>query len=242
MSRNFLFLTTLIYLPFAAHAQYKQDNFQAAKNASVEINRSASEFYCGCQITWLGKKGVVDLKSCGYQIRKSELRAQRIEWEHVVPAWDFGHQRQCWQQGGRKNCAKDPEYRRIEADLHNLEPAVGEVNGDRNNFSFSQWNGQPFQYGACDMINDFKGKRSQPSVRSRGAIARISLYMRDQYQLRFSRQQTQLFMAWNASYPVSDWECERERRIARIQGNHNHWVASQCPTKIIGIRSQFDNL
>ena len=32
---------------------------------------------------------------------------------------------QCWQDGGRKNCAKDPVYRKIESDMHNLQPAVG---------------------------------------------------------------------------------------------------------------------
>lgn len=48
------------------------------------------------------KVGVVDLASCGYQVRKQQNRAQRIEWEHIVPAWVFGHQRQCWQNGGRK--------------------------------------------------------------------------------------------------------------------------------------------
>ena len=47
--------------------------------------------------------------------------ASRVEWEHVVPAWQFGHQRQCWQDGGRKNCAKDPVYRKMESDMHNLQ-------------------------------------------------------------------------------------------------------------------------
>ncbi|MBT0727880.1 deoxyribonuclease I [Rosenbergiella australiborealis] len=209
---------------------YQQNNFQAAKRAAVEINQGAPEFYCGCRIQWQGKKGIPDLASCGYQPRKSVERASRIEWEHVVPAWVFGHQRQCWQHGGRKNCQQDSEYRRIEADLHNLEPAIGEVNGDRNNFAYSQWNGKPFQYGACEMINDFKAKLTQPAERARGPIARITLYMRDRYHLSLSRQQTQLFMAWNKMYPVTAWECQRDQRIAQRQGNVNPWVAEQCPS------------
>lgn len=225
-------ISLLLFLLFASHVNattYQQNNFQAAKKASVAINQGAKEFYCGCTIHWQGKKGTPDLTSCGYQARKNLQRASRIEWEHIVPAWAFGHQRQCWQQGGRKNCHKDEEYRRIEADLHNLEPAIGEVNGDRNNFAYSQWNGQPTQYGACEMINDFKAKLSQPAARARGPIARISLYMRDRYHLSLSRQQTQLFMAWNKLYPVSAWECQRDQRIAKVQGNHNPWVAEHCP-------------
>lgn len=91
-------------------------------------------------------------------MRKNENRASRVEWEHVVPAWQFGHQRQCWQDGGRKNCAKDPVYRKMESDMHNLQPSVGEVNGDRGNFMYSQWNGGEGQYGQCAMKVDFKEK------------------------------------------------------------------------------------
>jgi endonuclease I len=32
--------------------------------------------------------------------------------------------------------AHDEVYQRAEADLHNLVPSIGEVNGDRSNFSF----------------------------------------------------------------------------------------------------------
>jgi len=146
----------------------------------------------------------------------------------VMPAWEFGHQRQCWQNGGRKSCSKDADYRRIESDLHNLQPAIGEVNGDRNNFQYSQWNGGEQQYGQCSMKIDFKQKLAQPPERARGAIARTYFYMRDQYHLRLSRQQTQLFTAWDKQYPVTSWECERDNRIAKVQGNHNSYVQQAC--------------
>ncbi|AIM23580.1 DNA-specific endonuclease I [Serratia sp. SCBI] len=198
------------------------NNFSQAKAAAAKINRDApGSFYCGCRIDWQGKKGIPDLAGCGYQVRKNAQRAQRIEWEHVVPAWQFGHQLQCWQDGGRKNCNKDATYRQIETDLHNLQPAIGEVNGDRNNFMYSQWNGGAGQYGQCPMKVDFKNKQAEPPARARGAIARTYFYMRDRYQLRLSRQQTQLFEVWNRQYPVSQWECQREARIAKVQGNHN---------------------
>ncbi|KFC78162.1 deoxyribonuclease I [Buttiauxella agrestis] len=205
------------------------NNFSQAKAAGVKVNADApGDFYCGCKISWEGKKGVPDLESCGYKVRKNENRATRIEWEHVVPAWQFGHQRQCWQDGGRKNCAKDPEYRKMESDMHNLQPAVGEVNADRNNFMYSQWNGGEGQYGQCAMKVDFKDKIAEPPARARGAIARTYFYMRDQYQLNLSRQQTQLFEAWNKRYPVTAWECERDERIAKVQGNHNPYVLRAC--------------
>ncbi len=232
MSRKSLLLLPLLLAPLSAYSlsfsQFHQNNFAQAKVVASQINADAPDFYCGCKINWQGKKGVPDLESCGYQIRKNANRARRVEWEHVVPAWEFGHQRQCWQNGGRKNCAKDPDYRRIESDLHNLQPAIGEVNGDRSNFQYSQWNGGESQYGQCAMKIEFKQKRAEPPVRARGAIARTYFYMRDRYQLRLSRQQTQLFNAWDKLYPVSAWECERDNRIARVQGNHNPYVQRAC--------------
>lgn len=233
MSRKTLLLLSLLVAPLSAYSlsltHYNQNNFQQAKVVAAKINADApADFYCGCKISWHGKKGVPDLSSCGYSVRKNANRAERIEWEHVMPAWEFGHQRQCWRNGGRKNCSKDADYRRIESDLHNLQPAIGEVNGDRNNFQYSQWNGGEQQYGQCSMKIDFKQKRAEPPERARGAIARTYFYMRDQYHLRLSRQQTQLFTAWNKQYPVTPWECERDQRIAAVQGNHNSWVQQAC--------------
>lgn len=231
MSRKLFFIAAL--LPFTTQAivlnNFTQNSFQQAKNYAAALNEDApGTFYCGCKINWQGKKGIPDLSSCGYQVRKSIVRAERIEWEHVMPAWTFGHQRQCWQEGGRANCTKDPEYRRIESDLHNLQPAIGEINGDRSNFDFSQWNSGEPQYGQCEMKVDFKNRQVEPPARARGAIARTYFYMRDQYDLRLSRQQTQLFTVWNKLYPVTHWECELDQRIARVQGNHNPYVQQAC--------------
>ncbi|WP_413737092.1 deoxyribonuclease I [Sodalis sp. RH21] len=205
------------------------NNFSQAKAAAVKINQDApGSFYCGCKISWQGKKGTPDLESCGYQVRKSALRANRIEWEHVMPAWEFGHQHQCWRDGGRKNCAKDADYRRMENDLHNLQPAIGEVNGDRANFQYSQWRGGEGQYGRCAMKVDFKFKQAEPPARARGAIARTYFYMRDRYHLRLSSQQTQLFEVWDRQYPVTAWECTRNRRIEAVQGNANPYIQRAC--------------
>lgn len=63
-------------------------------------------------------------------------------------------------------------------------PAVGEVNGDRNNFAYSAWTRErSSMYGECQTIVDFKGKRAQPREEVRGPAARITLYM---YEIRCS--------------------------------------------------------
>ncbi len=229
---KFRLLTTfgLLLISHTSFADFPS-SFSQAKKLSLKIYQDHPvSFYCGCEIEWQGKKGVPQLDQCGYQVRKQQKRASRIEWEHVVPAWQFGHQRQCWQEGGRKLCSKsDTVFRRMEADLHNLTPAIGEVNGDRSNFNFSQWNGlDGVTYGQCEMQINFKGRKAMPPQRARGAIARTYLYMSAEHGFKLSSSQTKLMQAWNRTYPVDDWECTREERISKIQGNRNPFVYDQC--------------
>jgi len=134
----------------------------------------------------------------------------------VVPAWWIGHQRQCWQQGGRKHCRKsDPVFRKAEADLHNLVPAVGEVNGDRSNYRFGMLEGEMRRYGSCDFEVEFKQRTVEPAAHIRGDIARIYFYMRATYGIRLSKQQRRLFEIWDRQDPEDEWERERKRRIAK---------------------------
>lgn len=187
------------------------------------------DLYCGCKWKWVGKSGGrVDAESCGYEVRKQATRAARTEWEHIVPAWTFGHQRQCWQNGGRKNCvATDPVFRAMEADLFNLYPAVGEVNGDRANFNYGMVSGVPQQYGQCSTRIDFTTRTAEPRDEVKGLVARTTFYMFDRYNLSMSRQQQQIFMAWSKQHPVTDWERERNDRIAKVVGHSNPFVTGQ---------------
>ncbi|MDM9560793.1 endonuclease [Bordetella petrii] len=199
-------------------------DFRHAKKVLPNLYKGLdTTFYCGCR--YRGKQA--DLQSCGYRVRKNAGRARRIEWEHVVPAWAIGHQRQCWQQGGRKHCsARDDVYRKAEGDLHNLVPELGELNNDRSNFRFTVWDQNPAMYGQCRMVVDFKGRRAQPPQQVRGRIARITLYMVHTYQLRLSRQERRLYCIWARTYPVDAWERARDARIRAVQGNSNPFVAN----------------
>ncbi|MHA6160537.1 endonuclease [Pseudomonas sichuanensis] len=194
-----------------------------------QANSAQGDLYCGCKWTWVGKSGGrVDPASCGYETRKQQSRAERTEWEHIVPAWTFGHQRQCWQNGGREACVdKDPVFRAMEADLFNLYPAVGEVNGDRSNFNYGMATGVAPQYGQCTTKIDFQQKAAEPRNEVKGLVARTTFYMFDRYQLSMSRQQQQLLMAWDKQYPVTPWEKERDRRIAAVMGHSNPFVTGE---------------
>ena len=195
-----------------------------------QADSSTGELYCGCKWTWVGKSGGrVDALSCGYEVRKQETRAKRTEWEQIVPGWTFGHQRQCWQQGGRKNCvATDKVFRAMDADLLNLYPSVGEVNGDRANYNYGMTSGVSAQYGACQTRIDFDSRTAAPRNEVKGLVARTTFYMFDRYNLNVSRQQQQRLMAWSKQYPATTWERERNDRIAQIVGYSNPFVTGEC--------------
>ncbi len=233
---KFFKLTAVLTLALSCSTALAMDNFNEAKRLLPGIYRQLDEpktLYCGCKLTFNKNRYYPDLKSCGYKARKNAKRAARIEAEHVMPAWDFGHQMQCWKDGKREQCAgSDQTYKRMEGDLHNLFPAVGEVNGDRSNYQFTNWNGTADQYGQCQMVIDFKGKQAQPPQESRGIIARAYLYMSKQYGVRLSHAQERLYKAWNNIYPPEKDECRRNEIIQGVQGNYNEFISAKCNNEV----------
>jgi deoxyribonuclease-1 len=118
------------------------------------------------------------------------------------------------------------DYRYMQADMYNLYPAIGAVNALRSNYSFTMLDGEESDFGTCDMEID--NRKAEPPVGARGRIARTYLYMDATYpRYKMSKKTRQLMGAWNKMYPVSDWECERARRIERSQGNRNT-ILSEC--------------
>jgi len=171
------------------------------------------------------------------------IRTQRIEAEHIFPAYNFGRQMTCWRDGdsscvvksgkkkgkkykGRKCCIKvSRKFKLMQADLHNLVPAIGEVNADRLNFRYMDTRSNlKGQYGQCEMKVDFKERKAYPANYTKGMISRAYLYMINTYDIKVSSSELKLIKAWNKIYPVSEWEKIRNKRIYSIQGNKNPYV------------------
>ena len=116
----------------------------------------------------------------------------------------------------------------MQADMFNLYPAIGEVNGRRSNYSMTIIKGEKREFGKCDVV--IKNKKIEPKESIRGEIARTYLYMESAYSGGgiISKKNRKLFDAWNKSDPVDEWECERAKRIEKIQGNRNEVVMKSC--------------
>jgi deoxyribonuclease-1 len=135
-----------------------------------------------------------------------------------------------------RNCASKVNrlYRYMQADMYNLVPAIGEINGLRSNYSFAMIPGEKREFGQCDM--EIEDRKAEPPPEIRGDIARTYFYMDAAYPGRgiISKKNRKLFEAWDRSDPVDDWECERARRIERLQGNVNPIVKDRCVVGGVG--------
>lgn len=222
-----------------AASQAEPANFEQAKVSLKQIYASNERtFYCDCAINWVGRSGGrVDHTSCGFEVYSPRglpseatlARAARSEVEHIIPISWVGKQLTCWQQGGRKNCqATDPLFNKIEGDLFNLTYAVGQINGLRSDLPFGMVTEYtPAQFGQCDIKIDTKNRKVQPKASIRGDIARVAFYMADRYNLRLSRQDQQLYLAWHQQDPVSPLELERHQRTAQLTGRTNPFVTGE---------------
>ncbi len=64
----------------------------------------------------------------------------------------------------------------MEADLHNLVPAVGEINGVRSDYRFFPSGEHSNMYGQCDFKVDFNLRKADPAQTVKGEIPLIYLY------------------------------------------------------------------
>lgn len=229
---------------FGASITYSQgnttnDSFTSAKKIlerQVYMDHRVS-FYCGASFD--AQKRVILPE--GFIIFGHEKRATKIEWEHAVPAEHFGRIFSAWREGdaqcvdnrgkvfkGRKCAEKmDIDYRYMQADMYNLFPAIGAVNALRSNKQYSELPAVQSAFGTCKARID--GNRFEPPERAKGQAARAALYMDETYpQYKLSRQQRQLFQAWDKAHPVDQWECTRAKRIEILQGNDNRFVKTLC--------------
>jgi deoxyribonuclease-1 len=211
---------------------------KAKKNLERYVYMDHREtIYCSAEFD--AKKNVIP--PAGFTTAKHKKRAKRIEWEHVVPAENFGRTFSEWREGhpscvskkgksfkGRKCASKmNKEYRLMQSDMYNLFPAIGAVNAMKSNYNFVAQVNAKSGFGSCDMKID--NRKAEPPIEARGRIARTYLYMDATYKrYSMSKTQKQLMNAWDRMYPVSTWECSRAKKIEKLQINENRIMKKVC--------------
>lgn len=196
--------------------------------------------YSGCLYT---DNRRVDYTQCPYQPKHRNVRAYRIEWEHVVPAEAFGQAFVAWRAGdehcvngrghrfrGRRCAARvDAQFRHMEGDLYNLYPEIGEINRLRSNYSMAELPDDGVIHLTALSVK-IGQRKFEPRPEVKGDIARTYLYMHAAYPGHgiVSHKNMNLFITWDRADPVDSWECLRALRIEKIQGNENPFVMQAC--------------
>ncbi|MFT7007662.1 MAG: deoxyribonuclease-1 [Colwellia sp.] len=237
-----IIITLLITISIATTALAGNKEIQSFSKAKKTLeklvyNKHRTTLYCGA-IFDVNKKVIPPQ---GFITTKYIKRAKKIEWEHVVPAENFGRTFSEWRDGHKqcinskgksfkgRRCAEkvNNEYRYMQSDMFNLYPAVGAVNALRSNYNFTLLPAIKGNFGSCAM--KIKSRKAEPPKAARGQIARTYLYMNDVYaRYSMSKSQNQLMTAWDKTYPVDAWECARAKKITRLQKNDNNVVMSRC--------------
>jgi deoxyribonuclease-1 len=242
MKKIVVFFFFIWFLAGAVYAQDKgnttNDSFNKAKRTLLnEVYKGRGRtFYCSCPF-----EGKEILPCDNYKPKKESKRSKRVEWEHIVPAAHFGQNFKEWREGHTecvdskgqnfkgRNCARKMAipFRYMEADLYNLVPAIGEVNGLRSNYRFGMIAGEEREFGACDI--EIAGRIAEPPEHIRGDIARTYQYMAWAYGRGIiGKTNKKLFEAWSKLDPVDQWECQRAQIIQVIQGNENFILKEAC--------------
>ena len=200
--RQLLLPALLAVLASGVVAQTVQNSCNATKNASADniYHDNDRTLYCGCTYESHDDSdgaGDVDMADCGMEaLPLYANRTDRIEWEHIVPASLVpARQMSCWEnpeqfddcvsesgnvKDGRSCCEKVSQVaRNMIFDLHNLAPAIGQVNAYRLNdrYGVVAEDPSPEQWPGCD-AQHFRAAsesdhRFEPGGCTKGDVARV---------------------------------------------------------------------
>lgn len=221
---------------FQGNRSLRIKDYMEANSTLRQVYKALPErtLYCGCPFDPMRKRAPI--QGCSYSSGDDQDTYYKVHWEHVVPAARLGRNRQCWighpckrkdgkPYGGRSCCRKiDPMFRAMEADMHNLRPAIGDINIRRQDYSFGEIPGEKREFGRCDMEISSETDTAEPAPEIRGIIARTYLYMNDAYELQLRPEEIRLFLTWHRKYPPNSLERERDTLIRKLQGNSNPYI------------------
>ncbi|STX81644.1 putative endonuclease-1 [Legionella busanensis] len=231
---RFLGVVFVLLLSFSTLAQPPKTFSEAKKQARIVFAFQRETLYCKCKFD---ARLQVDLASCNMQSAAKIKRAYHVEYEHMMPAENFGNHFQCWRETicikkngkrykGRKCCERsDKQFRQAEAELYNLWPAVGLVNGARSNYRYSMLENHTLFY-SCPITIDKKLRRVEPADFAKGIVARANLFMAYKYDITLSEAQRTLFMVWDKQFPPTAQEKWWAQAVTKIEGYTNPYIVN----------------
>jgi deoxyribonuclease-1 len=156
---------------------------------------------------------------CGEPFARYE---RKVNIEHVFPMAWVTKALGC---GRRKQCrASSSLFNRIESDMHNLYPALRQMNKARGAMAYGEIPGEDWVAAGCDLEIDTRRRRVEPRPAVRGDIARAMFYMSERYGLPLYSRQKALLSQWHRVDPPDAGERQRNGVIERLQGSRNPFI------------------
>lgn len=204
--RPLVLLLTLILLPL--------NNARAAQEQDGEYFKILPLFWS--QLYGKGGKTLY----CGKRFTAKTTRDLNVE--HIFPMSWATKALGC---RNRSQCRRSSErFNRIEADMHNLYPAIAKINQARSAMAYGMVLGEERRFGNCDFEVDELRRRVEPRRAVRGDIARAMFYMHQQYGLEIYPTQGRLLLQWHRQDPPDAEERRRNDLIDRLQGHRNRFI------------------
>jgi deoxyribonuclease-1 len=119
---------------------------------------------------------------------------------------------------------ENAKFSRIEADLHNMYPALDNVAKARADYPFGPIAGEFRDFFECNFEYDARDHVAEPRAVAQGNIARAILYMHLEYDLPVEKQLLARVLEWNRDDPPSKDEIRRNDIIEKLQGTRNPFI------------------
>ena len=175
----------------------------------------------------------------------------KIEWEHIMPAskmlddlqeCKIGYeQNKESYQSKRDYCQRtNSAYRKRVSDLHNLVPAIAQINRDRKDVSYSEQKKVSIKNKKLNDFNDLRkcgyrqGDVFLPRADTRGWIARTMLYMEKMYGIDLKGEKRK-YENWARRYRPSQKEVKMRQIINTVMGIESAKVMNMVMTKYGGL-------
>lgn len=232
----------LLYHPIEGIAQGADERlFLPSQMISVELSKKELKkiyweegqnrtLHCGCAFDKIQQLAP---QTCAQGAKNGRTLEERklLGWAHAVPVTTFAKPLKCWNEAlcplgrslgddGARCCnVISQKFKKREADMHNLFPAISLSVGEE--MESSPVFGGLEEYRFC---SEESKPVMNPRPGVRGEIARAYFYMSRQYKFEIAEKLEDRLREWHLEDPPDAWEEERNSLIDLVQGNRNPFV------------------
>ncbi len=218
-------LVIIAVMLLSAGLAYQQNIGNKGSKAKTHQQKGDDEYRSALKIFWTAvypSQAKTLYCNRSFSSKNYQKRKKYVNAEHIFPMSWVAKDLKC---GTRKQCQRQSAaFRRIESDLHNIYPALIQINKARSNYRFGDIAGEKRQFAACDFEVDKQRRVAEPAAKIRGEIARSMLYMAYQYQLSLHQKTAALMRQWDRQDPPDNEEKRRAKIIQREQGRENPFI------------------